>query len=53
MSNWICKDCGEKHGKRRLDMSTWHNGKCDWCGKEKPVTESRDYGYPELAKGGE
>lgn len=45
---WICIDCGNKYGKPRGNPSTYHNGICEWCGKEKAVTEHRDYGYPEL-----
>lgn len=47
---WICHDCGTKYGKPRDGVATYHNGKCQWCGKDKAVTEDRDYGYPELPK---
>jgi hypothetical protein len=48
---WICSQCGEKYGKPRDCISTWHYGTCDYCGDETTVTEPRDYGYPELPKG--
>lgn len=48
IGDWICHDCGTKYGKLRTSISTWHNNTCDYCKQEKPVTESRDYGYPEL-----
>jgi len=40
---WICSDCGNKYGTPRFSESTWHVGRCEWCGKEKAVTEDRDY----------
>lgn len=45
---WICHDCGIKYGKPRFSVSTWHQDKCDYCGEIKAVTESRDFGYPDL-----
>ena len=55
----VCDDCGleanrltclEKYGaeplKKKFDISTYHTGICDVCGKEKSVTESRDFFYP-------
>jgi len=44
---WICHDCGTKYGKPRGGVATYHNGQCQWCGKDKAVTEHRDYGYPQ------
>jgi hypothetical protein len=50
---WICELCGEtalkkevNHGKIRLEVSTWHEDKCDICFQVKPVTQARDFGYP-------
>lgn len=44
--HWVCIKCGYEHGKgRKDDISTYHYGKCDICGKEKVVTEIRDFGY--------
>ncbi len=43
---WICLECGNKYGKARDNISTYHVEKCDYCGKVKAVTESRDFGYP-------
>jgi len=43
--DWVCLDCGKKHGRRVPEMATWHIGKCDACGQEKEVTEPRDFGH--------
>lgn len=43
--DWVCSDCGRKYGSRIPELSCWHIGKCGVCGKEKPVTEPRDFGY--------
>lgn len=40
-----CHDCGTKHGVAVARYSTWHDGRCDVCGKLRPVTEARNYGY--------
>jgi hypothetical protein len=44
---WICRDCGVKHGKKQINghVSTWHNGTCDICKAEREVTEPRDFGH--------
>ena len=42
---WICADCGDKHGKAKCGLSTWHEGACEVCGKMTSVTEPRDYGH--------
>jgi hypothetical protein len=41
----VCKDCGSKYGEYSVGCSSVWEGKCDVCGENKPVTESRDYGY--------
>lgn len=53
--NLICQDCGTKllkqsqnKDKRQRPFSTWYYGFCDVCGKEKTVTENRDFGYLKL-----
>jgi predicted ATP-dependent serine protease len=43
--NWVCNDCGNKHGKPSTLVSTWHWGKCDMCEREVEVTEPRDFSY--------
>jgi len=43
--SWACEECGKKHGGGRKSISTWHYGKCDVCGKNKNVTEPRDFGH--------
>jgi hypothetical protein len=45
----VCKDCGSKYGHYSVSCSSTWMGKCNVCGKDKPVTEVRDWGY--LAKG--
>lgn len=43
---WICADCGVKHGKRPQGrLSCWHVGRCDICGAWTAVTEPRDFGH--------
>jgi hypothetical protein len=44
--DWVCFDCGKKHGRRGQPISTWHTGICDVCGRETGVTEPRDFGMP-------
>jgi len=40
-------ECGlEASGGRSVSMSTWHEGECDVCGKDKPITEVRDFFFP-------
>lgn len=50
---WICRECGEKYGKVKPGLSTYHDGdpddptdRCGWCGAKVNMTEPRDYGYP-------
>lgn len=44
--DWICIDCGEKHGKGPgNDCCTMHMGVCGVCGKDAAVTEPRDFGH--------
>jgi|GEM_PF-6860579 len=47
----ICNECGDRHGTYRVSESTWHQGRCAWCGETKPVTDSRDFNYPEMPEG--
>ena len=42
---WVCLDCGNKYGNRKVGIATWHMGVCDVCGKKAGVTEPRDFGY--------
>lgn len=52
---WICADCGMKHGRWvKGHVATFHTPSgdphdvCGWCGSgKKPLTEPRDYRYPE------
>lgn len=45
---WVCEQCGKLFGNGRpkyITVSTWHQGECDICGKEKAITEPRDFGH--------
>lgn len=45
----VCNNCGREaqKDKRKIhSISTWNMGTCDVCGLERPVTETRDFGYP-------
>ena len=44
-----CFDCGIKYGEPRGGVSSMWMAKCNVCGEEKAVTETRDFHY--LAKG--
>lgn len=51
--DWVCKECvnaagGSSKRSRALCrmVATFHKGKCGVCGKEKYVTQPRDFGYP-------
>ena len=44
-----CIDCGNKYGEPRDGWSSVWIARCNVCGEEKAVTETRDYRY--LAKG--
>lgn len=57
----VCPACGitanyltclKKYGRPPLQavftVSTLHNGTCDVCGHFAPVTESRDFFYPDF-----
>jgi hypothetical protein len=42
---WVCQPCGQKHGQKQKEVSCWHYGKCDVCGKSTDVTQPRDFGH--------
>lgn len=45
--DWVCYDCGMRLGRRQYgdgQISTWHRGRCDICGKDAEVTQPRDFG---------
>ena len=57
--NQLCSPCGKvanylyclkKFGdvspKPAFNVSTFHKGTCDICGKDKDITELRDFFYP-------
>ena len=47
--HWVCFDCGTKASKgKHFTVSTYRKGKCDVCGQIKPVTEARDFYYPDF-----
>lgn len=49
---WVCRECGLSASGKKADgallVSTFHQGKCDVCGKIIAVTEPRNYGYPKF-----
>ena len=47
--NLVCQDCGTKNGWKQRTISTWYPGTCDICGKEKTVTQFRDFYYGKVA----
>lgn len=60
--NQVCDECGiaanrftclQKYGaepkKLKFDVSTYSMGKCDVCWEIKPVTEPRDFFYPDFS----
>ena len=57
----VCSECGieanrrtcrKRYGndpdKEAFSVSTFHIGICDWCKKKKPITETRDFFYPDF-----
>lgn len=45
----VCYDCGIKASKgRSFICSTYHQDKCDVCGKETACTQPRDFLYPKF-----
>lgn len=32
-----------------FSISTYHTGTCDWCGEKKPITEVRDFFFPDFS----
>jgi hypothetical protein len=57
----VCSGCGvtanyltclQKYGqppiKKAFTVSTYHKGKCDYCGEKTSVTEVRDFFYPDF-----
>lgn len=41
----ICFPCGERLGRRRPDLCTFHVGRCAWCEQENlSVTSATDFG---------
>ena len=46
--DWVCNECGQKHGSRIPELACYHMGACDVCGEMRAVTEPRDYGYLDL-----
>ena len=42
---WICTECGDKHGRRECGWATWHEGTCGVFGETKAVTGPRKFGH--------
>jgi hypothetical protein len=58
----VCAECGitanvltclKKYGRPPKTLcftcSTYHMGKCDYCGEKKSITETRDFFYPDFS----
>lgn len=47
--SWTCVPCGKEYGslrgKENDQVSCYHYGKCDVCGRNAEVTEPRDFGH--------
>lgn len=50
--SWICRECGEKYGRRPCGIASWHVAECGVCSNSTWVTEPRDFGHlkPEWRK---
>lgn len=57
----VCAPCGvsanvltclkkykDRPKKLQFQVSTWHDGECDFCGEVTGVTEVRDFFYPDF-----
>lgn len=40
---WVCFSCGPKYGTPYEGVCTVHQGICDICKQEKPVTSGRKF----------
>ena len=40
-----CFDCGDKYGVYSVGCSSVWEGKCDVCGEQKRITQTRDFAY--------
>lgn len=48
---WVCMSCvNEIKAEPVQEISTWHIGLCGVCKRKKPVTEPRDFGYPDFIR---
>ena len=58
----VCDECGIEANRRtcmkifqkpprikKFSASTYHEGRCDCCGLVRPVTEPRDFFYPDFS----
>ena len=51
---WVCEECGLEASRNMgnvppaFQVSTYHTGICGVCGKQKDVTEPRDFFYPDF-----
>jgi hypothetical protein len=46
--DWICNDCGKKHGRQPSGNpygATYHEDQCGVCFQIKEVTEPRDFSH--------
>jgi DNA-directed RNA polymerase subunit RPC12/RpoP len=52
MTEYICKECGEKYGRFIPGVETYHEGKCELCGKVASLCHVRRYSYLHKKRGG-
>ena len=50
--SWTCHECATNAGGSMPPghLATWHIDNCDICNIAKPVTQPRDYRYPDYDK---
>lgn len=59
--HYVCNKCGLEANRRtclknyralpkqpKSLLSTYHAGKCEWCGDRAQITEARDFFYPDF-----
>lgn len=43
--DWVCYDCGMKHGFFRCGQVFWEVRDCEVCGKHKGCADPKNFGY--------
>jgi len=44
-ADWVCWECGEHYGSTIPSAAAFHEETCGVCGKLRPCTQPRDFGY--------